>query len=154
MFAQVDVFEAAERYQKEGIPLIILAGKDYGSGNSRDWVAKGPYLLVNLNFHVFSSCDVYPPAFFRLSCSYLTFLPSSPTGRTCSHCRELREAAQEPAGGHGHHPASVPARAERRFSGAEREREVHYRDARQPESEAAAHSEGTKPSKQPVCLRF
>uniref|UniRef100_A0A674NE97 aconitate hydratase n=1 Tax=Takifugu rubripes TaxID=31033 RepID=A0A674NE97_TAKRU len=41
----VDVFEAAERYQKEGIPLIILAGKDYGSGNSRDWVAKGPYLL-------------------------------------------------------------------------------------------------------------
>lgn len=53
LFAQVDVFEAAERYQKEGIPLIILAGKDYGSGNSRDWVAKGPYLLVNLNFPVF-----------------------------------------------------------------------------------------------------
>ncbi|TMS05786.1 iron-responsive element-binding protein 2 [Larimichthys crocea] len=41
----LDVFEAAERYQKDGIPLIILAGKDYGSGNSRDWVAKGPYLL-------------------------------------------------------------------------------------------------------------
>lgn len=46
LLAQLDVFEAAERYQKEGIPLIILAGKDYGSGNSRDWVAKGPYLLV------------------------------------------------------------------------------------------------------------
>lgn len=59
LFAQVDVFEAAERYQKEGIPLIILAGKDYGSGNSRDWVAKGPYLLVNLTFF-FYSCDVYP----------------------------------------------------------------------------------------------
>ncbi|XP_075993886.1 iron-responsive element-binding protein 2 [Genypterus blacodes] len=41
----LDVFEAAERYQREGIPLIILAGKDYGSGNSRDWVAKGPYLM-------------------------------------------------------------------------------------------------------------
>ncbi|KAM9352506.1 iron-responsive element-binding protein 2 [Symphorus nematophorus] len=41
----LDVFETAERYQREGIPLIILAGKDYGSGNSRDWVAKGPYLL-------------------------------------------------------------------------------------------------------------
>ncbi|XP_073327515.1 iron-responsive element-binding protein 2 [Pagrus major] len=41
----LDVFEAAERYQRDGIPLIILAGKDYGSGNSRDWVAKGPYLL-------------------------------------------------------------------------------------------------------------
>uniref|UniRef100_A0A673AIR1 aconitate hydratase n=1 Tax=Sphaeramia orbicularis TaxID=375764 RepID=A0A673AIR1_9TELE len=41
----MDVFEAAERYQRDGIPLIILAGKDYGSGNSRDWVAKGPYLM-------------------------------------------------------------------------------------------------------------
>ncbi|XP_060770372.1 iron-responsive element-binding protein 2 [Neoarius graeffei] len=41
----LDVFEAAERYQRDGIPLIILAGKDYGSGNSRDWAAKGPYLL-------------------------------------------------------------------------------------------------------------
>uniref|UniRef100_A0A8C5CF77 Iron-responsive element binding protein 2 n=1 Tax=Gadus morhua TaxID=8049 RepID=A0A8C5CF77_GADMO len=41
----LDVFEAAERYQREGIPLIILAGKDYGSGSSRDWVAKGPCLL-------------------------------------------------------------------------------------------------------------
>ncbi|CAL8260744.1 unnamed protein product [Merluccius merluccius] len=41
----LDVFEAAERYQREGIPLIILAGKDYGSGSSRDWVAKGPSLL-------------------------------------------------------------------------------------------------------------
>lgn len=48
---QLDVFEAAERYQRDGIPLIILAGKDYGSGNSRDWVAKGPYLLVNYSTH-------------------------------------------------------------------------------------------------------
>ncbi|KAL6106381.1 ireb2 [Pungitius sinensis] len=41
----LDVFEAADRYQRDGVPLIILAGKDYGSGSSRDWVAKGPYLL-------------------------------------------------------------------------------------------------------------
>uniref|UniRef100_A0A8C9T8X9 aconitate hydratase n=1 Tax=Scleropages formosus TaxID=113540 RepID=A0A8C9T8X9_SCLFO len=41
----MDVFDAAERYQRDGIPLIILAGKKYGSGNSRDWAAKGPYLL-------------------------------------------------------------------------------------------------------------
>lgn len=44
--SQLDVFEAAERYQRDGVPLIILAGKEYGSGSSRDWVAKGPYLLV------------------------------------------------------------------------------------------------------------
>ncbi|KAI5131619.1 Iron-Responsive Element-Binding Protein 2, partial [Manis pentadactyla] len=37
----LDVFEAAELYQKEGIPLIVSAGKKYGSGNSRDWATKG-----------------------------------------------------------------------------------------------------------------
>ncbi|XP_006629138.1 iron-responsive element-binding protein 2 [Lepisosteus oculatus] len=41
----LDVFDAAEKYQREGIPVIILAGKKYGSGSSRDWAAKGPYLL-------------------------------------------------------------------------------------------------------------
>uniref|UniRef100_A0A8C1ZXQ4 Iron-responsive element binding protein 2 n=1 Tax=Cyprinus carpio TaxID=7962 RepID=A0A8C1ZXQ4_CYPCA len=41
----LDVFEAAERYQRDGVPLIILAGKEYGSGSSRDWAAKGPYLM-------------------------------------------------------------------------------------------------------------
>ncbi|KAM9275912.1 iron-responsive element-binding protein 2 isoform 6-T6 [Morus bassanus] len=41
----LDVFEAAEWYQKEGIPVIILAGKKYGLGSSRDWAAKGPFLL-------------------------------------------------------------------------------------------------------------
>ncbi|CAI2383737.1 unnamed protein product [Moneuplotes crassus] len=38
------VFDVAEDYQKEGKPMIILAGKEYGSGSSRDWAAKGPYL--------------------------------------------------------------------------------------------------------------
>lgn len=39
------VFEAAERYGRQSVPLIILAGKEYGSGSSRDWAAKGPLLL-------------------------------------------------------------------------------------------------------------
>jgi aconitate hydratase len=39
------VSEAAERYQAEGTPLVILAGQDYGAGSSRDWAAKGPALL-------------------------------------------------------------------------------------------------------------
>ena len=42
----MDVFDAAERYRKDGRPLIVLAGKDYGSGSSRDWAAKGPWMLV------------------------------------------------------------------------------------------------------------
>ncbi|KFO74154.1 Iron-responsive element-binding protein 2, partial [Cuculus canorus] len=41
----LDVYEAADLYQKEGIPVIILAGKKYGLGSSRDWAAKGPFLL-------------------------------------------------------------------------------------------------------------
>lgn len=45
---QLDVFDAAERYQQAGLPLIILAGKEYGSGSSRDWAAKGPFLLVSM----------------------------------------------------------------------------------------------------------
>lgn len=44
-FSQMSVFDAAERYRREGTPLIVLVGKDYGSGSSRDWAAKGPLLL-------------------------------------------------------------------------------------------------------------
>jgi aconitate hydratase len=42
---EMSVFEASEKYQKAGIPLIVIAGKEYGSGSSRDWAAKGPNLL-------------------------------------------------------------------------------------------------------------
>jgi aconitate hydratase len=42
---EMTIFDAAERYASEGVPLIILAGKEYGSGSSRDWAAKGPLLL-------------------------------------------------------------------------------------------------------------
>ncbi|XP_017795879.1 PREDICTED: cytoplasmic aconitate hydratase-like [Habropoda laboriosa] len=42
---EMDVFDAAEKYAKDQTPLIILVGKEYGSGSSRDWAAKGPYLL-------------------------------------------------------------------------------------------------------------
>ncbi len=39
------VFEASEKYIAEGVPLVVLAGKEYGSGSSRDWAAKGTALL-------------------------------------------------------------------------------------------------------------
>ncbi|HZD02186.1 MAG TPA: aconitate hydratase [Actinomycetes bacterium] len=42
---QTTIYEAAMRYQQEGVPLVVLAGKEYGSGSSRDWAAKGPRLL-------------------------------------------------------------------------------------------------------------
>jgi len=42
---RMDIFDAAERYRSEGTPLAVIAGKEYGSGSSRDWAAKGPLLL-------------------------------------------------------------------------------------------------------------
>jgi len=42
---QMSIFDASEKYRADGTPLIVLAGKEYGSGSSRDWAAKGPYLL-------------------------------------------------------------------------------------------------------------
>ena len=42
---ELTIFDAAERYRAEGVPTIVLAGKEYGSGSSRDWAAKGPNLL-------------------------------------------------------------------------------------------------------------
>ena len=42
---EMSIHEASQRYLEEGTPLVVLAGKEYGSGSSRDWAAKGPNLL-------------------------------------------------------------------------------------------------------------
>ena len=42
---EMRIYEASERYGSEGVPLMIIAGKEYGTGSSRDWAAKGPMLL-------------------------------------------------------------------------------------------------------------
>jgi len=42
---QMTIYDASVKYQAEGVPLILIAGKEYGSGSSRDWAAKGPRLL-------------------------------------------------------------------------------------------------------------
>ena len=42
---ETTIYDAAERYAAEGVPLVVLAGKEYGSGSSRDWAAKGTALL-------------------------------------------------------------------------------------------------------------
>ncbi len=43
--AVLPIYDAAMRYREEGVPLVIVAGREYGSGSSRDWAAKGPQLL-------------------------------------------------------------------------------------------------------------
>jgi aconitate hydratase len=42
---ELSIYDAAMRYAEEGVPLVVLGGKEYGSGSSRDWAAKGPRLL-------------------------------------------------------------------------------------------------------------
>jgi aconitate hydratase len=42
---EMSIYDAAMKYQSEGTPVIVIAGKEYGSGSSRDWAAKGPRLL-------------------------------------------------------------------------------------------------------------
>jgi aconitate hydratase len=42
---QMAIFDAAELYQAQGVPLVVIGGREYGSGSSRDWAAKGPRLL-------------------------------------------------------------------------------------------------------------
>ena len=43
--AQMTIYDASEKYREAGVPLLVIAGKEYGSGSSRDWAAKGTYLL-------------------------------------------------------------------------------------------------------------
>jgi aconitate hydratase A / 2-methylisocitrate dehydratase len=42
---QMTIYDASMKYQREGVPLLVIAGKEYGAGSSRDWAAKGPRLL-------------------------------------------------------------------------------------------------------------
>ena len=42
---QMTIYDAAQQYRAEGVPLVVLAGAEYGTGSSRDWAAKGTYLL-------------------------------------------------------------------------------------------------------------
>jgi aconitate hydratase len=42
---QMSIYDASMRYQQEGVPLVVLAGEEYGTGSSRDWAAKGTFLL-------------------------------------------------------------------------------------------------------------
>jgi aconitate hydratase len=42
---ELSIFDAAERYKADGVPVVVIGGKEYGTGSSRDWAAKGPKLL-------------------------------------------------------------------------------------------------------------
>ncbi len=50
------IYDASARYTRDGTPLVVIAGKEYGSGSSRDWAAKGP-LLLNIKFAIAESYE-------------------------------------------------------------------------------------------------
>ena len=54
----MDVFDAARRYGEEATPVVILAGKEYGSGSSRDWAAKGPWMQVGSTTNSFGYAQI------------------------------------------------------------------------------------------------
>ena len=111
---QMTIFDAAVRYQAENVPLVVIAGKEYGSGSSRDWAAKGPALLgvravlaesferihrsnligmgvlpLRIPLRVRTpSCSDSPDAVGRCDWSFLCFL--GPVGRARAHrrCRQ------------------------------------------------------------------
>lgn len=43
---EMDIYDASEVYKRDRVPLIVIAGKEYGSGSPRDWAVKGPWMLV------------------------------------------------------------------------------------------------------------
>ena len=69
---QMTIYDAAMRYQAEGTPLVVLAGKEYGSGSSRDWAAKGTLLL--------GVRAVIAESFERIHRSNLVFMGVLPAG--------------------------------------------------------------------------
>ena len=86
---QMSIFDAAMRYAEDGVPLIVLAGDQYGTGSSRDWAAKGPALL--------GIRAVIAAGYERIHRSNLIgmgILPLQfPTGDTANCCRSIRRSA-------------------------------------------------------------
>ena len=74
------IFDAAMQYQEEGVPLIVLAGKEYGTGSSRDWAAKGPALLGVRAVIAESFERIHRSNLVGMGILPLEFLPGESTG--------------------------------------------------------------------------
>ena len=95
------IFEAAARYAQDGTPLIVLGGKDYGMGSSRDWAAKGP-LLLGVKAVIAESFErIHRNNLVGMGILPLQFLDGQSartlglTGQECYDIEPLGEAGQE-----------------------------------------------------------
>ncbi len=114
------IFDASVRYAAEGVPLIVIAGKEYGSGSSRDWAAKGPRLLGVRAVIAESFERIHRSNLVGMGILPLQFLPGESAASLGLTGREAYTISL-PAGGppprsraHGRGPRRRPA-AERRF---------------------------------------
>jgi aconitate hydratase len=73
---QMSIYDASVKYKEEGVPLLVLAGKEYGSGSSRDWAAKGP-LLLGVRFVIAESYErIHRSNLVGMGILPLQFLPN------------------------------------------------------------------------------
>jgi aconitate hydratase len=92
------IYDASMRYQRDGVPLLILAGKEYGSGSSRDWAAKGVNLLGVKAVIAESYERIHRSNLVGMGVLPLEFLPDQSaathglTGRETYHIEGLKEA--------------------------------------------------------------
>ena len=124
----LSIFDAAMKYQTEGVPLVILAGKEYGTGSSRDWAAKGP-LLLGVRAVVAASYErIHRSNLVGMGVAPLEFLPGDSveslglTGLETFDVVGLAEATREFSEG-----LRVKVRAHDEDSGETREFEVRLR---------------------------
>ena len=90
---RMSIFDAAMRYAEEGTPLIVLAGKEYGSGSSRDWAAKGP-LLQGIRVVIAESFErIHRSNLVGMGILPLQFLPGESVGTLGLTGRETFEIA-------------------------------------------------------------
>ncbi|UCC55285.1 MAG: aconitate hydratase AcnA [Gammaproteobacteria bacterium] len=98
---QMTIFDAAVQYQSEQVPLLVIAGKEYGSGSSRDWAAKGPRLLGVQAVIAESYERIHRSNLLGMGILPLQFMPGDTptslglTGREVFDISGLREASTE-----------------------------------------------------------
>jgi len=94
------IYDASMRYQQEGTPLLIIAGKEYGSGSSRDWAAKGVKLLGVSAVIAESFERIHRTNLVGMGVLPLQFLPGQNaaslklTGKELFHITGVREAVE------------------------------------------------------------
>jgi len=98
----VSIYEAARTYQEQDTPVVVIAGKDYGAGSSRDWAAKGPKLLGVRAILAESFERIHRSNLIGMGILPLQFLPGQSaqslglTGEETITIRELASAVADP----------------------------------------------------------